>query len=79
MPSDDHRCSAKRPVFTAIDGGRLQLERELLSLLAAKAFDHERFDVLMRRIARPSHAVLHLASSASTAKPEPDGWRWPTP
>lgn len=73
MSNDDcHGGRVGRPLLKCIDGGRAQLERELLNLLVARRFDRQRCNGLLRRLAGPGHPELRVVSDDMPGAPDSD-------
>jgi hypothetical protein len=69
---DCYGGGANRPLLKCIDGGRAQLERELLTLLVARRFDRQRCNGLLRRLAGPGHPELRVVSDDMPSAPDSD-------
>lgn len=73
MSNDNcHGGRVGRPLLKCIDGGRAQIELELLKLLVARRFDQQRCNGLLRRLAGPGHPELRLVSNDMPGAPDSD-------
>ena len=60
--TDDRADSGHRRSLRLVAGGRAEIEREILNLLAQVEFNEERFGCLLRKLDRSPNATLSLVS-----------------